>query len=62
VDHLFATTGVNRIEGETDIENVHAQRALERAGFVREGVLRQAQWRRGAHHDLVVYSRLRGEG
>jgi RimJ/RimL family protein N-acetyltransferase len=62
VDHLFATTGVNRIEGETDIENVAAQRAMEQAGFVREGVLRQAQWRRGAYHDLVVYSRLKAEG
>ena len=27
--------------------------------IVREGVLRGAQWRRGAWHDLVAYSRLR---
>ena len=37
------------------------QRALEKAGFTREGVLRKAQWRNGDWHDLVVYSKLRGE-
>lgn len=60
-DYLFASTGANRIEGETDVENIPGQRAMERAGFTREGVLRGAQWRRGAYHDLVVYSRLRGD-
>jgi RimJ/RimL family protein N-acetyltransferase len=59
--YLFAATTANRIEGETDIENVAGQRALERAGFAREGVLRGAQWRRGAYHDLVVYGRVRGD-
>ena len=34
---------------------------LEQAGFTREGVLRQAHWRMGVHHDLVMYSKLRGE-
>ena len=36
-------------------------RALERAGYHREGVLRGAQWRAGAWHDLVLYARLRGD-
>jgi aminoglycoside 6'-N-acetyltransferase len=60
-EYLFETTDANRVEGQTDIENIAGQRALERAGFVREGVARGSQWRRGAYHDLVVYSRLRGE-
>jgi RimJ/RimL family protein N-acetyltransferase len=60
-EHLFATTTVNRLEASTDVENVAEQRALEKAGFTREGVLRGAQWRRGAFHDLVLYSRLRGQ-
>ena len=42
-----------RIEAETDVENLGAQRALEKAGFTREGVLRSAQWQRGGWHDLV---------
>lgn len=45
----------------TDVDNITEQRALERAGFTREGVLRQAQWRRGEHHDLAVYAVLREE-
>jgi len=35
------------------------KRALEKAGFEREGVLRQAQWRAGHWHDQVLYSTLR---
>lgn len=45
--HLFAHTESNRVEADTDVENVAEQRALERAGFVPEGVLRGAQYRRG---------------
>ncbi len=56
---LFATTDVHRVEASTDIENVAEQRALEKAGFVREGIQRGAQSRAGARHDLVTYSRLR---
>ena len=42
-----------------DVTNVAEQRALERAGYVREGVLRQAQARADGQHDLVSYSLLR---
>jgi RimJ/RimL family protein N-acetyltransferase len=58
-ERLFATTDANRVEAMTDVENNAEQRALEKAGFVREGVLRGAQFRAGAWHDLVVYSLLR---
>jgi RimJ/RimL family protein N-acetyltransferase len=56
---LFATTDVDRVEASTDVENVAEQRALEKAGFSREGVQRGAQFRAGSRHDLVTYSRLR---
>jgi RimJ/RimL family protein N-acetyltransferase len=59
--YLLDTYTVERVEASTDVENVAEQRALERAGFTREGVLRHAQWRAGAWHDLVLYSKLRGE-
>jgi RimJ/RimL family protein N-acetyltransferase len=58
-DYLLATSDVNRVEASTDIDNVAEQRALQKAGFQREGVTRGAQFRSGAYHDLVVYSRLR---
>ena len=59
--YLFATSGVNRVEASTDIENVVEQRSLTKAGFHRDGVVRGSQYRAGAYHDLVVYSRLRGD-
>ena len=59
--YLFATTDVHRVQASTDVTNTAEQRALERAGFTREGVLRGAQWRRGAWHDLVSYARLRDD-
>jgi RimJ/RimL family protein N-acetyltransferase len=59
--YLFATYTVERIEASTDVDNTAEQRALERAGFTREGVLRRAQWRNGAWHDVALYSKLRGE-
>jgi len=58
-ERLFATSAVNRVEASTDVENVAEQRALEKAGFVREGVLRGAQHRAGRWHDLFLYSLLR---
>ena len=56
---LFATTTVNRIEAMTDVDNRAEQRALEKAGFEREGVARGSQFRAGGWHDIVVYSLLR---
>jgi RimJ/RimL family protein N-acetyltransferase len=61
VDHLFATTRVERLEASTDVTNLAEQRALTKAGFTREGVLRHSQWRAGAFHDNVLFSRLRGD-
>ena len=59
--YLFETTDVNRVEAQTDVDNVAEQRSLEKAGFVREGTIRGAQYRAGAYHDLVTYSILRDE-
>ena len=58
-DYMFRTTLVDRLEAGTDVENVPEQRALEGAGFTREGILRHAQYRNGQWRDLVLYSRLR---
>jgi RimJ/RimL family protein N-acetyltransferase len=60
-DWLFEHSRANRVEAATDVDNLAEQRSLEKAGFVRDGVLRGAQFRAGRFHDLVVYSRLRGD-
>lgn len=59
--YLFDTTLVERLEAGTDVDNIAEQRALDKAGFTREGVLRHAQYRAGQWRDLVAYSRLRGD-
>lgn len=59
VDYLFAHTTVHRIEAATETGNIAEQKALERAGFSREGVLRGIRWRGGAWRDEVLYSILR---
>lgn len=60
-EYLFANTLIERLEAGTDVANLAEQRALEKAGFQREGVLRHAQFRDGQWHDLVMYSLLRGD-
>ena len=50
---------MHRIWAATEVENVAEQRALEKAGFTREGTLRGAGWRDGAWRDGVSYSLLR---
>lgn len=60
-EYLFATTEYDRVEASTDVDNIAEQRALEKASFTREGVLRGAQERHGVKHDLVNYARLRSD-
>jgi RimJ/RimL family protein N-acetyltransferase len=59
--YLFEHRTLERVEAGTEADNVAEQRALERAGFTREGVLRRACFRGGEWRDMVVYSKLRGE-
>jgi RimJ/RimL family protein N-acetyltransferase len=60
-DYLFAHTTRERVEAGTESGNVGEQKALERAGFTKEGVLRRACFREGEWRDMVVYSKLRDE-
>ena len=61
VSYLFTHTRVERIQATTDPENVAELRCLTKLGFVREGVVRRAQWRGGRWHDQVLFSLLRDE-
>jgi RimJ/RimL family protein N-acetyltransferase len=60
-DFLFATTSLHRVEASTDVDNIAEQRSLEKAGYLREAVLRGVQYRAGTWHDLVNYARLRDD-
>lgn len=57
----FAQLGIERLGAYADVENGRSQAALQRIGFVHEGILRR--WHRhGADvHDVVLFSLLRAE-
>jgi diamine N-acetyltransferase len=61
VKHGFGTLNLNRIMLRVFADNGRAQRAYEKAGFVQEGVMRQAHYHEGAYVDVLVMSILRSE-
>ena len=58
-DYLFAHTTAQRIQAGTHPENIAEQKALTRAGFQLEGVVRACEFRAGQWRDGYLYSRLR---
>jgi len=61
VDYLFLSKDAVRIQAKADQENVASWKALEKAGFKREGVLRKTFYCRGKWRDDCIYSVLREE-
>jgi RimJ/RimL family protein N-acetyltransferase len=61
VEYLFAYTPVHRIQAVTTAGNVAEEKALERAGFRREGVMREVGLWAGRWADAVMYSVLRDD-
>jgi hypothetical protein len=59
--YLFATTAGNRLRAITDVESIAEQKALERAGFRREGIMRGLAFDRGRWQGGVLYARLRDD-
>ncbi len=58
IDYAFGTLNLRRIEAEIDSDNVLSGKALERLGFVKEGLLRQ-RWEINGHvSDSVLYGLL----
>jgi len=53
--HLFDDLGFHRLQMEIYGFNERAMRHAERAGFIREGVRRQAYWRNERWVDGVLY-------
>jgi RimJ/RimL family protein N-acetyltransferase len=60
---LLHTAGAARIQIRADVLNTASVRVAEKAGFVREGILRSSGYngRAGRRIDYVVYSLLPGE-
>lgn len=51
--------GLDRVELHIEPENVASCAVAERAGYIREALLRSRILHRGARRDLVIYSRFR---
>jgi RimJ/RimL family protein N-acetyltransferase len=60
-EYLFGYTRANRVEARTETDDYAEQRALEKAGFTREGVLRGACFRAGRWRDMAMYSMVRAD-
>jgi RimJ/RimL family protein N-acetyltransferase len=61
LQHGFEELGLHRIGLEVYSLNPRAIRAYEKAGFVREGTLRESYFRHGQFHDTIVMSILESE-
>lgn len=57
----FALLDLNRIFLTVSEPNIGAIKAYERAGFMQEGVLREAAFRDGVYHNKIIMSILRRE-
>ena len=61
LDHAFERLGLNRIEADIDPLNIASCKLVERAGFRREGLLRE-RWRVGGGvQDTALYGLLRSD-
>jgi RimJ/RimL family protein N-acetyltransferase len=57
-DWAFAEAGILRAELVIDVANLASKRVAERAGYVREGVMRSVDFKAGARIDAELWSRL----
>ena len=58
-DYLLENFPLVRLEADTDVDNIAAQKMLERCGFRAEGVLHKYRFHHGSYHDSYLYSYVR---
>jgi RimJ/RimL family protein N-acetyltransferase len=61
VDHLYATSSIERVGATCDVDNTASYRLAEGLDFRREGTLRSALFHHGRWHDVYVYGITRAE-
>jgi diamine N-acetyltransferase len=59
--HGFETLNLNRIYLHVHADNPRAIRTYEKVGYVHEGCMREAVYKRGQYHDVHIMSVLRSE-
>jgi ribosomal-protein-serine acetyltransferase len=58
---VFENTNLIRLQIVASVKNLPSQRTAERAGAIKEGILRSGIMIHGAPHDAVVYSIIRAD-
>ncbi|MSR70980.1 N-acetyltransferase [Candidatus Kaiserbacteria bacterium] len=58
IAHAFNTMNLHRIYCYTAVNNPAMQKLAESAGFVKEGVLKEAQFKDGVYYDVIAYGLL----
>jgi RimJ/RimL family protein N-acetyltransferase len=61
VDYLFLEKDIARVQAPAATGNIASQKALEKAGFSKEGLMRKLWFARGEYVDQYLYSILREE-
>lgn len=62
LSHALGGLRLHRVEALVALENKASQRVIEKLGFTREGVAREAEYVDGRYLDHVQYSFLHGDG
>jgi RimJ/RimL family protein N-acetyltransferase len=58
-DYAFAKHGLRRLFARVLLPNLASAKVLEKCGYVREGVMRQALMNRGKLYDVFLYAAIR---
>jgi RimJ/RimL family protein N-acetyltransferase len=61
VDYLFLSKELVRVQAITGVDNFASRMVLEKAGFTKEGIMRNSGFIRGEWKDGCLYSILREE-
>lgn len=60
-DYIFEAKQVNRVEVRVAVGNISSETVAKKAGFILEGVSREAAYSRGKLHDMQLFAMLRRE-
>ena len=60
-EYAFMQLNLQRISATILENNVSSRKSVEKFGYVREGLLRNAVFKNGEYHNLVAYSMLKDE-
>jgi RimJ/RimL family protein N-acetyltransferase len=61
VEYLFDHSTAHRVQAGTEVNNLAEQRALEKVGFRREGIMRGVHFRAGCWRDSIMYGLTRDD-